>query len=89
VTDSFENSEGTCARSSAERWVNAGSSKYVNKDKTYITHPDWHSHSWLSADELESAFRDDTGPDYKATLAAMRSFEKDGYQARLVFWFDN
>ena len=27
--------------------------------------------------------------DYKATLAAMREFERVGFGTRLVFWFDN
>jgi hypothetical protein len=27
--------------------------------------------------------------EYEAVLAALRSFESQGYDARVVFWFDN
>jgi len=90
VTDSDEHEEGTCPRSLAERWVAIGAGKYIDEDKTYVTHPDCHSNSWLTTEEFAKAFKKtDPGPEYKAALAAMRSFEKSGYEARLVFWFDN
>ncbi len=60
----------------------------------YVAHPDWHSHSWATADEWEKAVEPClTGERveyaYAAVLAAMRSFEANGYESRVVFWFDN
>jgi len=60
---------------------------------THVSHPDWHTHSWLSTGELEEVFRrcypDDADIRWGAILAAMKHFESHGYPARLVFWFDN
>ena len=55
----------------------------------FVSHPDWHSHTWLSADEFEKAIQDLGNEKYRAALAAMRSFEADGLDARIVIWFDN
>lgn len=85
----------------AARWVAEGSSTYILKhDGTpgWVTHPDWHSHSWLTSDELAevfAAYKDehrgqsvDIG--YTALLAAMRALEDSGENdVRVVFWFDN
>lgn len=50
--------------------------------------PEWHSHSWLSADEFAEALRraEAEHPEYMALLAAVRAL---GPGARVVFWFDN
>ena len=66
---------------------------------THVDHPDWHSHSWLTTKEFEQAIKlsqkdknswGSVGIEYKALLAAMKSFEKTKkYEARVVFWFDN
>lgn len=72
------------------------SKKHPTKDY-YITNSDWHSHSWLTADELESCMTDLNIPaesekwflEYRAVVAAMRVFEKAGYETRAVFFFDN
>ena len=93
-------------REAAEKYVSTyGSQPDLDKDgKLYrVSHPDWHSHSWLTADELEQvlsryaagvqgiwpAEKAVAPPEWKAALAAMRSFEADGQEARVVFWFDN
>lgn len=68
-----------------------------NGRATWVTHPDWHSHSWLTVDQFSSvlnAYRikygDDPGVEYVALLAAMRALENDGKnEVRVVFWFDN
>jgi hypothetical protein len=119
----------------AERWVKSGSSVYkndINGKPTWVSNPDWHSHSWLSLEEYRQVLdqyivaekkswedrekkrldliehlKNKTGvdvkeeswlykpcdhydePEYHAILAAMESFEKMGYESRLVFWFDN
>lgn len=80
--------EGCCTFEQAERFVQMGS-RYQDKEKTFVSHPDWHSHSWLTPDEFEQAIFESSEAQYRAILAAMRSFERDGHQSRLVFWFDN
>jgi hypothetical protein len=68
--------------------------EFVGKPQ-YVSHPDWHSHSWVAPDEWERAILEARGgwwpadPAYRAMLAAMRSLEKDGHAVRVVFWFDN
>lgn len=52
---------------------------------------DWHSHSWLTADEFEEALTRaskqwEVPKEYRAALATMREL---GSTARIVFWFDN
>lgn len=81
--------ENTCTKEQAERYIAYGC-KYKDTEKRWVSHPDWHTHSWLSADEFERATNDDFDkPEYTAILAAMLSFESCGYESRLVFWFDN
>ena len=90
--------EGFVTPETAERWVKSGSSKYIGKDKNRITHPEWHSHSWLTTEEYEkqlNVFLNHPDaklyaePEYEAVLAILKSFESGGYDARIVFWFDN
>lgn len=83
--------DGEVSRSVAQKWVNDGLSRWSNDDQYFITHPDWHSHSWLSPDEYQRALEasENPSPDYRAVLAALRSLEQSGCEARVVFWFDN
>jgi hypothetical protein len=90
---------------SATRWVESGCSvgeRDENGRLKRVSGPDWHSHSWLTADELERALdhyrsvvpkywpdSTDAPAEWVATLAAMRAFEAAGQQTRVVFWFDN
>lgn len=93
-------------RKNAERYVERGYSVAQYDDKGVlkrVSGPDWHSHSWLTAAELEAALEHykkkvcefypqenpTAPPEWIATLAAMRSFEASGCKTRLVFWFDN
>lgn len=55
----------------------------------WVTHPDWHSHSWVTPGEWASIMDDGIGIEYYAISAALRAFEHHGYMARVVFWFDN
>lgn len=56
---------------------------------------DAHTPSWCTPDEWEKAIKIppeagwEAAPDYFAMLAAMREFERLGYEVRVVFWFDN
>jgi hypothetical protein len=71
----------------AEKWVASGASKKTGKDR--ITHPDWHSHTWVTPAEFAKAIRTQhVASEYKAFLSAMRSLEKDGNEVRAVIWFD-
>lgn len=76
-------------RSKADSWVKSGASQY--EDKNHVTHPDWHSHSWLTNSEYETCVNsfEDVDTDYKAVLAASKCLEDHGYDVRIVFWFDN
>ena len=87
VTDTGS-SEGCCSREQAEQWVGWGA-RYRNSEKEFVSNPDWHSHSWLTPNEFAIAIEGSGEPEYEAILAAMRSFEAGGFQARVVFWFDN
>jgi hypothetical protein len=113
----------------AKRWVEQAVSKYINGHDgkpTWVTNPDWHSHSWLTASEFESIInkyleleagwhkervdehneyvkKENIQPDswaydppsmndepsYQVVLASLKRFEELGYDARVVFWFDN
>lgn len=89
--------EGFAKPASAERWVKSGDSEYVNDREgkpTWVTHPGWHSHSWLTASEIEAALADPKVEasheiEYRAIVAVLRYFDSAGCLGRLVFWFDN
>jgi len=94
-TELCADDEGCVKRSTAEKWVKSGSSEY-NENKTHVSHPDWHTHSWLDLHELKKAkklyetqFDYGPGSELDAIIAVMESFEKSGKFARFVFWFDN
>jgi len=122
-------SEDYVSMETAKRWVESGSSKFINDNDgnpTWVTQPDWHSHSWLTTSEFESVlnkyFELEAGwhkerveehnkmvkedniqpdswayappsindePEYQVVLASLKRFEELGYDARVVFWFDN
>jgi hypothetical protein len=62
-----------------------------------VEHPDWHSHSWLTTDELKKAYswyKKETGwkvgLEYRVLLSIMKALENKGKNdVELVFWFDN
>lgn len=83
-----DSSEGCCSKARADQYVSNGC-VWRNEEKQWVSHPDWHNHSWLTPDEFERAIKGFPAPEYYAVLAAMRSFETQGYESRLVFWFDN
>lgn len=97
--DSNESSGEYCKASSAAQWVKSGASKYINDSEgkpTWVTHPDWHSHSWLSIAEFDKALkfikrkRGYEPLEYRALLASMKALSCKGKNdVRVVFWFDN
>lgn len=80
--------DGHCTPEVAKQYVQYGA-KYKDERENFVSNPDWHSHSWLTPDEYAVAIGDSGEPEYDAILAAMRSFEENGFQARIVFWFDS
>ena len=122
-------SEDYVCMETAKRWVESGSSKFINDNDgnpTWVTQPDWHSHSWLTTSEFESVLNKyleleagwhkvrveehnkmvkevniqpdswayappsiNDEPEYQVVLASLKRFEELGYDARVVFWFDN
>lgn len=84
-----ERGDNTCTRAKAEEWLIAGNSKFF--EKHWVTHPDWHTHSWLTDYEFEAVIKSvkGVGVEWWAILAAMNALEKGGNEARVVFWFDN
>lgn len=77
---------------------------YRDGKPIYVSNPDWHSHSWLTAEELSIVFEHykcvyeaqwGDGPikvpiEYQAILQVLQTLEDNGKNdARVVFWFDN
>lgn len=95
IHDGEKEEDNYVTSAKAAEWVQSGCSKYVdrynNGKNTYVTHPDWHSHSWLTLEEFEQCIECSKYKvsDYRAVATAMRSLESDGYQTRVVFFFDN
>ena len=101
----YENSKVHYVKeSTANRWISGGVSEEVKCDQLYtdkriITHPDWHSASWCTVEEMrkcvnETFYKDGrwTGDyiEWLSLLGAMDGIEKSGeYDCRAVFWFDN
>lgn len=86
----------TVKREKAEAWIREGSSQLVRVGEyDYVTHPDYHSFSWLTLGEYAGVLLDwrargeQLTPDYWAVQAALATFADRGYEARVVFWFDN
>jgi len=86
-----------CSREDAEKWVQKGYSRYLDQVRTMITNPDWHTFSWLTADELlevlkryQELTKVPAPAPYQAIHAALFALTRSGeYKARVVFWFDN
>jgi hypothetical protein len=86
--------EDSCKPEDAARWAAQGLKYRNDRDgkPTWIENPDWHSHSWATPTEWEVAIshpEDGDEIEYRAMLHALRYFESSGYEARVVFWFDN
>ena len=94
-----DSDEDDCVKpNKAKQWVENGFSKYIYSEgkPTWVTHPDWHSHSWLTTDEFRTVLSSfdvsiylQNEYEWWAILAILESFERRGCEARLVFWFDN
>lgn len=75
-----------------------------NGKPAWVEQRHWHSHTWMSIEELEEAFKrymvrasaeweegiTKAPLEYRAMLASMKALEDDGEnEVRVVFWFDN
>lgn len=91
VVDGEASRDGYVSKATAQEWIDSGWSKYV--DDKWITDPDWHTPSWLTAKEYEQVLRareedkdyGNVDQEWYAILAAMKSLKN----ARFVFWFDD
>lgn len=88
--------DGHCTKDRAEEYIKYGSRyrKDLIGNNTWVSSPDWHSVSWLTPNEWEQAVTEAPAEhtdrvEYKTILDTMRSFERQGYDSRIVFWFDN
>ena len=90
----------TCVpNAKAEEWVAKGSSIWWRGNfLKRITRPDWHTHSWLTLPEYLEAcilYCQDTNDiidlpvEYYVIKKILKAYTKKGYDARVVFWFDN
>lgn len=82
----------------AEEYVMRGLSEYLNDRRSFISHPDNHTPSWLLTEEVETALqnaksiwrgRQRIPAEYWALIPYLKTFEEEHYRARIVFWFDN
>lgn len=97
---------GVTTLETARKWEGYGCKieNDQNGRPAWVEHPDWHSHSWMSIEELEEAFNrykvhatsewgedvTDVPIEYRALLASMKALEDGGEnEVRVVFWFDN
>lgn len=103
VKDECADNEGCTSVINADKWVKSGYSiEHPENTPTYrrVSDPDWHSASWLTAEELEKAiaeydtfckknpspYYDSADADkYRGILAMIKAIPG----SRLVFWFDN
>lgn len=94
--------ENMCTKEMALKWNETYNSKlYYNSEGDIISVdcPDWHSHSWLTFKEYSEILKEakrkvkkegyGIGINYTIIEQIMKTYEKNGYQTRLVFWFDN
>ncbi len=82
------------SKEKADEWVQRGMSQVVydeDGNPMGVVHPDWHSHGHCSVETLAKALRKSKGNSapWKALLAAARAFEKDDYDVRFLFAYDN
>lgn len=97
VCEEETDTSGWVSRAYAEKWVAENYSQWQTDEKKRVADPDAHSMSWLTPEEfrhaVEYVFPDGKemtdNAEYKALAAALFSLENQGYECRVVFWFDN
>ncbi len=86
VTDGEPDTDNCISKKDTDNWSDWGA-KYFDDD--YIIDTDSHSHSWLTLDEYRKIEGVKDFLSYKILLLIMEEYEKEGFDTRLVFWFDN
>jgi hypothetical protein len=82
-----------CDRASAAERVASGLSRYIHNESR-ITHPDFHSYSWATLEELATVlerYQEAGGKGVSvvnAVVAMMRALQSAEQQVRAVFWFE-
>lgn len=100
ITTSWDNTvwvsdtegEKLCSKETAESWVRTGCSRWLDDSKRGVTHPDHHSHTWLTLPEFKAAIAilgRDVAHGYYGLIAALEEMERRGAKTRIVMWFDN
>lgn len=105
ISNEFAEEDGFCSLENAQKYQGYGSNIVMRDGKPYkVSHPDWHSHSWLTLEEFDKviaaykaryvigeAATDNKRwmAEYAAISAAMKVLQDFDQKVRLVFWFDN
>lgn len=91
--DRSEDKTGMCSPEMANRYVNElRLSQQHPERKNLISNPDWHSAGcvtpaqWRKATHVRGEMND---PSTEAIYAACKALEKQEFEVRVVFWFDN
>jgi hypothetical protein len=85
--------DGYCTQSEASHWIQIGLTKTIDSQR--IIDPDTHSHSWLTAAELDNIidkYETKTLSVHKplrAIAAAVEALGEHERGSRFVFWFRN
>lgn len=85
------------SREITDRWVGAGWSHLAPGSSVRVSHPDWHTPSWLLLTEVYAALShfgivvEGLAPEFRVVLRVMEEFEAllGSGRTRLVFWYDN
>lgn len=94
VLDHETEEEGCTSRERADGWAKTGTEWWDDKHGR-IVGPDWHTPSWLTLPELKEAMKNaerayhEHNIPIKVVVACMESFDREGCETRVVFWFDN
>ena len=90
ISDEPDGYERSCTTKEAETYLKYSSTRV---SEYRITHPDWHTPSWLTTQELRNVLEQykesKQNDDVWASLVAMEYLESKGNVVRVVFWFDN
>ena len=97
ISDDECSEENSCTLEQAQRWGRPIINDSQGKPWRTL-HPDWHSHTWLTTQELAQAYRwykkvsegYGIGLEYRVLLKMMKELEDKGKnEVVVVFWFDN
>jgi hypothetical protein len=93
ITEDGDLEQGYASPEKAAYWVANCRCTYRQDSQgknSWVSHPDWHTPSWLTGDEWRKAIEGlEFGHEYRAVGAALSSLEQEGHETRVVFWFDN